>query len=355
MIPLRFYKADASTFVIKSRAGSTIRSGRGLSFFYNPATTSIAAIPTNAQEAPFVFNLQSKDFQDVRVQGQVTFRVIDALKTAEALNFTLNRTGDGYVSEDPLKLNDRVIRVAQSLVQAQVQQQPLRSVLASSAGLLNLLQASLPTSDSLESMGLEVLEVSITGVKPNAETARALEAEAREAILKEADDAIYLRRISAVEQERSIKEAELQTDFSVQQKEQKIEQQKLENSRILMRESLATDQERLQTQNALNMERIKGQIAEAQENAALVDLEVSAQTKVDNQKVETLRQQTQALAAVPAESLEALAMANMNANQILASGMRTMAMNADKINELNLSPDLFTQMIDQQVAKSRQR
>jgi len=351
MIPLRFYKADASTYVIKSRAGATLKAGRGLSFFYNPATTSIAAVPTNAQEAPFVFNLQSKDFQEVRLQGQITFRVVDAQKTADALNFTLNPSAQGYVSEDPLKLNDRVIRVAQGIVQATVQQQPLRSVLSSVAELLTQLQSALPEHSSVTSMGLEVQEISINTVKPNPETARALEAEARESILKEADDAIYQRRISAVEQERSIREAELQTDYSVQQKEQQIEQQKRENVRVLMREDLATEQERIQKQNELAIERIKGKFAEAQENVELVDLQVAAKAKVDNQQVEALRLRAQALALMSPDALEALAMNGMDADQLLATGMRTMAKNAEKINSLNLSPDVFTQLIDQRVSR----
>ena len=44
----------------------------------------------------------------------------------------------------------------------------------------------------------EILGVSVRGVKPTPDTARALEAEAREAILKGADEAIYARRNFAV-------------------------------------------------------------------------------------------------------------------------------------------------------------
>lgn len=349
MLPIKFYKADASTFVIKSRAGKTLQAGRGLSFFYNPAATNISAIPTNAQEAPFVFNLQSQDFQEVRVQGQITFRVIDAPKTAEVLNFCLNEAGSEYVSEDPLRLNDRVIRVAQSLVQQDVQQQSLRQILASGGTMLAQLQSQLPAHNSILSMGLEVEEISVISIKPNQETARALEAEARESILKEADDAVYLRRISAVEQERSIKEAELQTDLSVQQKEQQIEQQKRENSRILMREELATNQERVQKQNELNMTRIKGEITEAEEASRLIELQVAQRSNVDEQANASLMQRAQVISTLTPEALEALAMADMDANKLLASGMRTMALNADKIASLNLAPDVFAQLVDQRV------
>ena len=138
MLSIKYYKADASTFVILSSAGRILKSGRGLSFFYNTVSSSIAAIPTNAQEAPFVFNLQTKDFQDVRIQGQLTFRVTDAVKIAEVMNFTLNNKADGYVSEDPLRLNDRIIRVAQGLIQNRIQQQSLREVLGAGSDILTL-------------------------------------------------------------------------------------------------------------------------------------------------------------------------------------------------------------------------
>ena len=71
---------------------------------------------------------------------------------------------------------------------------------------------------ALLALGIEVMNVVIASITPSTETARALEAEAREVILQEADQAIYARRKSAVEQERVIKEAELQTQLSIQQK-----------------------------------------------------------------------------------------------------------------------------------------
>ena len=58
----------------------------------------------------------------------------------------------------------------------------------------------------INSLGIEVLGLSLLAIKPSPETQRALEAETREQILQEADDAIYTRRNSAVEQERKIKE-----------------------------------------------------------------------------------------------------------------------------------------------------
>src|SRR5205823_13378577 len=67
----------------------------------------------------------------------------------------------------------------------------------------------------------------VLGIKPVPETAKALEAEARERMLLEADDAIYSRRNNAVEKERTIRENELNTEVAVQTKQRQIEETRL--------------------------------------------------------------------------------------------------------------------------------
>ena len=75
MFTIRYYKADSSTYVIKTANGKRLTQGKGLSFFYNSATTSIAAIPINVLESPFIFSLQTEDYQSIRVQGQVAYKI----------------------------------------------------------------------------------------------------------------------------------------------------------------------------------------------------------------------------------------------------------------------------------------
>lgn len=343
MIGIRYFKADASTYVIKSKAGRTAQQGRGLSFFYNGQTTSIAAIPMSAQEAPFVFNMQSADFQDVRVQGQIAFRVMDAPKTAEVLNFTLNRAGSGYVSEDPLKLNERVIRVAQGIIQARVQERSLRQVLKDGQPTLQLLEQGLVEHKSLKTMGIEVLEVSLTAIRPNSETSRALEAEAREAILKEADDAVYLRRISAVEQERTIKEAELQTDYSVQQKEQEIAEQQVENKRKLMRGELESQREQQVARIDTKRVALEADIASEAERQKLIELSVLNQKQEADAEAYSLRTRLEAINTLPTETMKALVMGKMDAEQLMALAMENLSGTVTSIGELNFSPDLLGQ------------
>src|SRR5262249_49935530 len=61
-----------------------------------------------------------------------------------------------------------------------------------------------------------------TALKATPELAKALEAEAREALQQRADQAIYARRAAAVEQERAIKQNELSTVVDLEQRRQEL-------------------------------------------------------------------------------------------------------------------------------------
>jgi uncharacterized protein YqfA (UPF0365 family) len=63
-----------------------------------------------------------------------------------------------------------------------------------------------------------VLSITFTSIKPTPEISKALEADYREALAKKADEAIYERRAAAVEQERKIKENELNTQITLEEK-----------------------------------------------------------------------------------------------------------------------------------------
>ncbi|MEH6626766.1 MAG: SPFH domain-containing protein [Motiliproteus sp.] len=334
MFGIQYYKADSSTYVIRTVNGKIRRKGRGLSFFYNAVTNSIAAIPVNAQESPFIFNLQTADFQSVKVQGQISYQVAEAEKTAEILNFNLKKNPNSYVSEDPLRLGDRVVRRVQTMVQNKVQLTPLREALVLNQLLVKLMRQQLAEDPLLQASGIKVLDVSISAISPTPETTRALEAQARESILKEADDAIYARRKFAVEQERTIKEAELQTELSVQQKEQEIEESRIENERAILRGQAQTEAERLQAQ-----------IDAEERRKELVVLNVeNAQLEADSEAY-AISARANAFKQLPVENLKAMALANMQPEQLMAMAFDTMAQNASKIGELNITPDLFGQLL----------
>ncbi|ASF47192.1 SPFH domain-containing protein [Methylovulum psychrotolerans] len=338
MLGIKYFKADSSTFVIQTVNGNARKKGQGLSFFYNVATASIAAVPVSAQEAPFIFKLLTADFQSVTVQGQVTYRVAAPEKIAEMLNYSLKSDGKTYVSEDPLKLSDRVIRIVQSIVQNKVQNTSLRDTLKLAQTLVALLREQLIGDSSLAALGIALLDVSISAVQPTTETARALEAEAREALLKEADDAIYNRRKSAVEQERTIKEAELQTELSIQQKEQEIAESRLLNERAIQRGKAETERERLQAEIASESQRKEWVLLNSENSRQQADAEAYAITE-----------RMKAFRELPVENLKAMALAKMDPEQLMAMAFESLAQNAGKIGELNITPDLFGHIMKKSV------
>src|SRR5690554_6993436 len=78
-------------------------------------------------------------------------------------------------------------------------------------------------------LGIEVLGANILAIQATPEMARALETETRENLQQEADQAIYERRNFAVEQERRIKESELNTEIAVEEKQKQIAEKKMES------------------------------------------------------------------------------------------------------------------------------
>src|SRR5690606_19046898 len=87
----------------------------------------------------------------------------------------------------------------------------------------------LKTSEAIAMLGIDILGANILGVQATPEMARALETETREKLQQEADQAIYERRNFAVEQERKIKESELNTEIAVEEKQKQIAEKKMES------------------------------------------------------------------------------------------------------------------------------
>lgn len=266
----------------------------------------------------------------------MSFVIKEPEVTANALNYVLADDGKTYVSEDPMKLSDRVLRVVQNIVQNKMESTALREALQLNKPLFILLRESLKDSPSLITLGVDVVDIPIAAISPSPKTTKALEAQARESILKEADDAIYARRKSSVEQERTIREAELETDLSVQQKEQELEENKMENQKQLLQEEAAIEQARMQSQVDAETKRKE-----------LVALAVENQRSEAEADAYAITQKMKAYLELPVDNLKAIAMSQMTPEQLMATAFESLAENANKIGELNIGPDIVSQFAKQ--------
>jgi hypothetical protein len=334
MFGIRFIKVQPTTYLLEHRSGKIVREGLGLSFFYYAPTTSLVAVPVASDDAPFIFQETTGDFQSVTVQGQVTYRVGEPKRLAALLNYTLARNGETYVSDDPEKLPERVIHVINVLARAELQKLSLREALRASDELVKALKAGLVTSEEITSLGVEVLGLSLLAIKPTPETARALEAETRERLFREADEAIYARRNSAVEQERAIKENELNTEIAVETKKRQIRETQMDAERAVQEKEGLLKKEALESNIRLE-DRRKSLVALAADNAKA---EADA-------RAYSVAGTMQALSAADPKILQALASTSMKPEQLIAFAFQELAGKAEKIGQLNISPDLLRELL----------
>lgn len=335
MLGFRFIKLQPTTYVMVYRAGKIVREGQGLSFFFYAPSTSIVAVPIASTDAPFIFDEVTSDFQSVSIQGQVTYRIVNAKLIAGLLNFTLDPITGRYLSDDPQKLTQRVINTIQVLTRQEVQRLALRDVLRASDSIVAAVNAGLTASPEVTALGLEILGLSILAVRPTPETARALEAEARERILREADEAIYSRRNAAVEQERAIKENELNTEIAVENKKRQIREAQMDAERSVQNKK-----------HELSEAEMLFKIEQEEKNKELVARSMqNARTEADA-KAYGLAAVMKALEGVDARTLGVLAGMGMQPDRLVALAFQGLAERAEKIGELNVSPDLLRELLD---------
>jgi regulator of protease activity HflC (stomatin/prohibitin superfamily) len=160
------------------------------------------------------------------VQGQLTYRVSAPKRLAELLDFSIRPDGS-YASDDPESLTQRLVSITQIHTRNVVSRLPLRQVLASAEAMVTHVLTALRSSEEVAMLGAQVLALAVQSVKPTPEMAKALEADAREALQRVADEAIYARRNAAVEQERKIKESELNTELAVEAKRRQIRESQM--------------------------------------------------------------------------------------------------------------------------------
>lgn len=334
MLGFKFVKSDPTEYVLQFRGGQVVREGLGLSFPYFAPTTSVVAVPMAAQEQGFMFEHITRDYQAVTVQGQVVFRVREPKKTAALLNFTLRQDGKGYASDDATHLPGRVVRSVEVLSQQAVKGWTLREALLATDALANLVAQGLASAAEIAALGLEILGVSVVAIRPTPETAKALAADAREAILKAADDAIYARRNAAVEAERAIRESELETEIAVQKKSRTVRETQMDAEA-----SIAARRQELQQRQ------MDADVTLEQKRRAFVETNASNTRVLAEAEAHRVGAVMDALKSADPRVVQALAAVGMQPGQLIAQAFGGIAERAERIGQLNVSPELLAGLL----------
>jgi hypothetical protein len=176
--------------------------------------------------------------------------------------------------------------------------------------------AGLRTAPAVAMLGVEVLSLAVLGARPTPDLARALEAATREQLQREADESIYARRNAAVEQERIIKESELETELAVAAKQRELRER-----------AVAADLAIEEARTALIAKKVSNDKQDADSKAYAIDAMLTPIREVDW------------------KTLTALSAGGGDARSSIALAFRELAENAQKIGELNMSPDLLRTLL----------
>tara|TARA_R110001592_G_scaffold30066_3_gene108111 strand:+ start:308 stop:1330 length:1023 start_codon:yes stop_codon:yes gene_type:complete len=332
MFGIKHIKFDSMTYVLHFKNGNIKREGRGLSFFYFSPSSSIAAIPMGSNDLPFIFNESTNDYQTVSIQGQISYKINDPKILANVLDFTVQDNGN-YKKNDIEKLSQRIINEAQTATSAYIHGIKLKEAIRSAKAIEQNITEGLKASPAIGMLGIEILGANILAIQATPEMARALETETREKLQQEADQAIYERRNFAVEQERIIKESELNTEIAIEEKQKQIAEKKMES-----------DVQKADNQRKLREMQIEADISVENQRKSLIEQKTANDKKEAETQGYVLETTLKPYKDMDWKTLTALNN-NPDPKFNISLAFRELAGNAEKIGNLNISPDLLDSIL----------
>lgn len=334
MFGFKHIKFDAMTYVLHFKNGNVSREGRGLSFFYFAPNSSIVAIPMGSNDLPFIFSESTNDYQTVTIQGQISYKITNPKTLSDVLDFTVQDNGQ-YKKNDIEKLNQRLINEAQTATSSFIHGIKLKDAIRSAKTIEESIIEGLKNSTAINMLGIEILGANILAISATPEMSRALETETREKLQQEADQAIYERRNFAVEQERKIKETELNTEIAIEEKQKQITEKKMESEVI-----------KAENDRRLREMKLEADISVENQRKLLIE------EKTENDKTEAETQGYVIEATLkPYKDIDWKILTALNNNPDpkfnISLAFRQLAENADKIGNLNISPDLLDSLLNE--------
>jgi len=242
---INYFKGEPSAHIIRYRSGKIVRHGEGANFWYMPFNTSVASVPVASQVAQFLFTETTANYQEISIQGTITYRITDPMLVASRLDFTIDTRTSRFRSEDPVKLIQRIVNRVQGYTRSQVNGLSLETALIKVRDLELAVFESIVAEDSISQMGVAIEGLHFAAIKATKEMQKALEADYREGLQQRADQAIYARRAAAVSEERHIKESELNTEVELENRRKDLVDTQARNNLTLAEAEAKAEELRL--------------------------------------------------------------------------------------------------------------
>lgn len=329
-----FIKFEPNDYIIQYSKGKLVREGVGLSFWYYAPNTSIIKVPTTVQESNFMFEQITMDYQAVSIQGSVSYRIVEPKKIAEYINYAITHDGRNYVVGEQNALENKIKNAIIVSANNVVSSLELTQAITGRDKIKLQIMSDLKQNGEMIQIGVEIVNLSLLAIKPSVETSRALEAQVREKILQESDDAIYIRRNASIDQERIVKENEYNTEIAIEEKKIEIEEKKLEAKRKLQ-----------QKQNLLKLEQVNADIELEEKKSEWMKISAENLKMKADAKAYELKVMMKSIEGASEDTLHALTSLDMNSSQLIANAFRELAKKAGQIGNLNVSPDLLKELL----------
>ena len=328
MLGIKYIKFDAMTYVMHYRKGRLINEGKGLAFYLSNRKSSIVAVPLGSNDIPFIFSESTSDFQSVSVQGQITYKIENPKELAEVLDFTVDTDGDRN-TDDEKKLEQRLVNEAQTATTSFIQGMKLKNAITNARLIQEKILEGIIQSETIKLLGIKIMSVNVIAVKPTPEMSKALETSTREKLQQEADEAIFIRRNFAVEQEQKIKETELNTEIAIQEKQKQITEKRMEK-----------EQMEEENRKKLRLMKIEADIDVEEKRKLLIDSKIENDKKIADSKKYTISAKLAPYKDLDWKVITALS-SNNSPQSDIAIAFRELAENSQNIQNLNITPDLL--------------
>jgi len=222
MLGIGYFKSEPTEFVRMNVNGKIKKEGPGISGLYLPFRTGFELVSLTAMDQGINFTEVSTDNQEISLNGGFVYKVKEPELVLGRYNFSIDPENKQYKTEDFMNLPQHILQLVRAETRKIVQSTNIERLLVMSDELSETVSEGLKNSDNLVKYGISLEMLYFSTINPKPEISRALEANFRESLLKNADVAIYDRRAKAVEQERAIQENEMKTLIDIEKKKEEL-------------------------------------------------------------------------------------------------------------------------------------
>jgi regulator of protease activity HflC (stomatin/prohibitin superfamily) len=316
---IRHFRAEPTAHVLRYKRGRLVAEGPGLAFWFSPVSAQAAEVPLDDRELPFLFHARSADFQELTVQGVVTYRFVEPARTAGRIDFSVDLRS-GRWTEAPLEqITGQLTQLAQQFVIDELVRMDLRTILADGvAPVRDRIAAGLAGEQALAELGIAIAAVRVAAIAPAADVDKALQQPTREAIQQRADEAVFARRAEAVDKERAIAENELANRIELARRTEQLVGEEGANERRRAEEQAAA---RAIAAEATDREE---RMVTARKVEAVDDME-AVRLRVENERAEISTR--------------------MGAQILTALALRELAGQLGQVDHLTITPELLTPLL----------